>query len=782
MGQFGMGQPVRRVEDQRFLTGSGRYTDDIALANQAYGVVLRSPHAHARIVTLDVAAARRAPGVLAVYTAADLAHAKLSGLPCPIDLPMRDGSAMRKPPRPILANGSVRHVGDGIAFIVAETVAAARDAAELVAIEYEGLPAIADTEGALAEGAPLVWDDAAGHVPGNLCLDWEIGDAQRTAALLAQAAKVVRLTLVHNRLVSNAMEPRGALADWDGKRLTLYVSSQGSHGLRDVLAGEILHVDPKTLHVVTPDVGGGFGTKIFVYPEYPLVLHAARQLGRPVKWSGERADSFLADAHGRDNVTHAALALDKDGGFLALAIDNIANLGAYLSQYGPFIPTLAGAHMMTGVYRFQAAHVRVRGVFTHTVPVDAYRGAGRPEAAYVIERLVDEAARAIGVSAADLRRKNFIRPQDMPHTTALGAIYDSGEFVKNLDDAMRIAGLDGFAARRAQAKAKGRLRGIGHATYIESCGGGEGAEFAGVAIAADGQITVRVGSQNNGQGHQTAYSQLVADRLGIDDLGRIAVVQGDTDVVPSGTGTGGSRAIPVGGHAVMAANERMIEKGKRLAAHYLEAATADIEFADGSFTVVGTDRRIGLGDVAARAVTDLPAGEEPGLSGIDTFEASAFTYPNGCHLAEIEIDADTGAIEIVNFVVVDDFGTVLNPLMLAGQVHGGIAQGVGQALLEDCVYDPRSGQLLTGSFMDYCMPRADNLPVIDFRTNVVPCTTNPMGVKGAGEAGAIGAPPAVVNAVIDALREHGVSHLDMPLTPEKVWRAIQGARPKQAAA
>ncbi len=485
---------------------------------------------------------------------------------------------------------------------------------------------------------------------------------------------------------------------------------------------------------------------------------------------------------GRDNVTSGALALDKDGRFLALAIDNVANLGAYLSQFGPFIPTLAGAHMMTGVYRFEAAHVRVRGVFTNTTPVDAYRGAGRPEAAYVIERLVDAAARQLGVGAADLRRRNFIRPQDMPHTTALGAVYDSGEFVKNLDDAMRVAQADGFAARRAQARTKGKLRGIGYATYIESCGGGEGAEFAGVAIAADGKVTVRVGSQNNGQGQQTAYTQLVADRLGIDDLGRIEVLQGDTDIVPSGTGTGGSRAIPVGGHAVIAANERMIEKGKRLAAHYLETAAADIEFADGSFTVAGTDRRIRLDDLAARAATDVPPGEEPGLSGTDTFEASAFTYPNGCHLAEIEIDADTGAIDIVSFIVVDDFGTVLNPLMLAGQVHGGIAQGVGQALLESCVYDPQSGQLITGSFMDYCMPRADNLPIIDFRTNIVPCTTNPMGVKGAGEAGAIGAPPAVVNAVIDALSEHGVTHLDMPLTPEKLWRAIHGARQPRAAA
>ena len=778
MGQFGMGQPVRRVEDQRFLTGTGRYTDDIALPNQAYGMVLRSPHAHARITKLDVAAARKAPRVLGVYTAADLAKAKISSLPCPVDLPMRDGGAMRKPPRPILAEGRVRHVGDGIAFIVAETIAAARDAAELVEVAYDGLPAIADTEGALAKGAPLVWDDA----PGNLCLDWEIGDAKKTDALLKQAAKVVRLTLVHNRLVSNAMEPRGALADWDGNRLTLYVSCQGSHGLRDTLAGEILHVDPATLRVVTPDVGGGFGTKIFVYPEYPLVLHAARALGRPVKWAGERADSFLADAHGRDNVTHAALALDKDGNFLALSIDNIANLGAYLSQYGPFIPTLAGAHMMTGVYRFQAAHVRVRGVFTHTTPVDAYRGAGRPEAAYVIERLVDAAARELKVSAADLRRRNFVRPQDMPHTTALGATYDSGEFVKNLDDAIRIAGLDGFPARRAKAQTNGKLRGVGYATYIESCGGGEGAEFAGVDIAVDGKVTVRVGSQNNGQGHQTAYSQLVADRLGIDDMARITVVQGDTDIVPSGTGTGGSRAIPVGGHAVNAATERLIEKGKRLAAHYLEAAAADIEFADGRFTVAGTDRRIGLDEVAKRAVREVPSGEEPGLAGIDTFEASAFTYPNGCHLAEVEIDIDTGAIDIVAFIVVDDFGTVLNPLMLAGQVHGGVAQGVGQALLESCVYDPGTGQLITGSFMDYCMPRADNLPGIEFRTNVVPCATNPMGVKGAGEAGAIGAPPAVVNAVIDALSARGVTHLDMPLTPEKVWRAIHGApRPRAAA-
>ncbi|HUA51344.1 MAG TPA: xanthine dehydrogenase family protein molybdopterin-binding subunit [Candidatus Sulfotelmatobacter sp.] len=777
MGQFGMGQPVRRVEDKRFITGTGRYTDDIALPNQAYGIVLRSPHAHARIARIDTTKAKRSPGVLGVFTVADLKADKLGTMPCPVDLPPRPGTTMQKPARPILADGRVRFVGDGVAFIVAESLAAARDAAELVEIDYQGLPAIADTAGALAAGAPLVWDDA----PHNLCFDWEIGDAQKTDALFKQAAKTVQLTLVQNRLVSNAMEPRNALGDWDGKRSTLYASCQGAHHLRDTLANEILHIDPATLRAVTPDVGGGFGTKIFIYPEHPLVVWAARKLGRPVRWTGDRTDSFLADAHGRDNVIEAALALDKSGRFLALRIDNIANLGAYLSQFGPFIPTLAGAHMMTGVYRFEAAYVRVRGVFTNTAPVDAYRGAGRPEAAYVIERMVDAAARALGVDAAEVRRKNFIRPEDMPHTTALGTVYDSGKFQQNLDDAIRQAKLGELPARRAAAEARGKLRGVGHATYIESCGGGDPQEPAWVDVAADGKITVRVGNQNNGQGHQTAYGQLVADRLGIDDLSRIEVVQGDTDVVPSGSFTGGSRALPVNGVAVDKATERLIEKGKKLAAHYLETAAADIEFADATFTVAGTDRRISLAEVAKRAATDVPPGEQPGLGGTDSFLPAAFTYPNGCHLAEVEIDVDTGRIDIVDYIVVDDFGTIVNPLLLAGQVHGGIAQGVGQALLESCVYEADSGQLVTGSLMDYCMPRADDLPGIAFRTNVVPCTANPLGVKGAGEAGAIGAPPAVVNAVLDALAERGVTHLDMPLTPEKVWRAIRGAAPARAA-
>ncbi|MBV8168917.1 MAG: molybdopterin-dependent oxidoreductase, partial [Alphaproteobacteria bacterium] len=441
---------------------------------------------------------------------------------------------------------------------------------------------------------------------------------------------------------------------------------------------------------------------------------------------------------------------------------------------GPFIPTFAGAHMMTGVYRFEAAHVRVRGVFTNTAPVDAYRGAGRPEAAYVIERVVDAAARELGISAAELRRKNFIRAEDMPHTTALGTVFDSGKFQQNLDDAIKQAKLDALPARRTAATARGKLRGVGYATYIESCGGGEPGEPAWVDMSADGKVTVRVGNQNNGQGHQTAYGQLVADKLGLDDLSRIAVVQGDTDAVPNGSFTGGSRALPVNGVAVEMATTKLIEKGKKLAAHYLETAAADIEFADGTFTVVGTDRRIGLADVAKRAAKDVPPGEAPGLGGTDTYMPAAFTYPNGCHLAEVEIDVDTGRVDVVSYIVVDDFGTVVNPMMLAGQVHGGIAQGVGQALLENCVYDA-GGQLMTGSFMDYCMPRADDLPGIAFTTNVVPCATNPLGVKGAGEAGAIGAPPAVVNAVIDALAARGVKHLDMPLTPEKVWRALRTA-------
>jgi carbon-monoxide dehydrogenase large subunit len=774
MAKFGMGQPVKRLEDHKFITGAGRYTDDIELSNASHGFVLRSPHAHARITSISTDAALKAPGVILILTAEDIKSADYGSLPCMIDLKNRDGSAMTKPERPILADGFVRHVGDPIAFIVAETIEAARDAAEQIEIDYEILPAIADTEGALSSNAAQVWPEAKR----NLCFDWGLGDFDQAERLRKSAARVIELKIINNRVIPNAIEPRNALGQFENGRYTLTVSSQGSHTIQGLLAEKVMKISKDELRVITPDVGGGFGTKIFIYPELPLVLLAAKKAGRPVRWIGERSDSFLSDAHGRDHVTTARLSLTKDNRFLGLEVDMIANLGAYLSHYGPFIPTMAGAQMYVGVYKWDAVAVHVKGVFTHTTPVDAYRGAGRPEAAYLVERLIDHAAAEIGISPAELRRINFVAPTDMPYQTMLGHVYDSGDFAKNMDDALALADVSNLPARKAAAKAKGKLRGLGLATYIESCGGG-GDETAWIDVGADGKVVLMVGSQNNGQGHWTSYAQLVSDKLGID-IHDVTLIQGDTDVVPTGRGTGGSRAIPVGGAATVAATDRVIEKGKRFAAHYLETAEADIEFADATFTVAGTDKRMSLIEVAKRAADSPPPGEDAGLKATDSFKPPAATFPNGCHVCEVEIDAMTGVIEIPGYWVVDDFGTILNPLMLAGQVHGGVAQGLGQALMELARYDD-AGQLLTGSFMDYTMPRADDLPHINFKTNVFPCTTNPLGVKGAGEAGAIGAPPAIVNAVVDAVREYGIKHLDMPITAEKIWRALADARMPMAA-
>jgi carbon-monoxide dehydrogenase large subunit len=779
MAKFGMGQAVRRTEDLRLLTGKGRYTDDISLPRQAYGYVLRSPHAHARIAALDVQAARRAPGVLAVLTAAELAADRLGTLLCPIPLDTRNGKPMVKPTRPLLQGDFVRYVGDPVAFIVAEALQQARDAAELVEVQYETLPATVSTAGAVEKGAPRVWKEA----PGNLCFDWEIGDSKATEAAFAKAKRVIRLDLVNNRVVPSSMETRGALADYDAEadRLTLYTSSQGSHGLRDAFAGEVLNIPPAKLRVVTPDVGGGFGMKIFPYPEQGLVLWAAKRLGRPVKWTSERSEAFVSDIHGRDNVSTAELALDESGKFLAIRVSTIANLGAYLSQYGPYIPTLAGAAMFTAVYGFAAAHVAVQGVFTNTVPIDAYRGAGRPEAAYLVERLVDHAARELGLAPDEIRRRNFIPASAMPYRTALGLRYDTGDFAHVMEEAMRRADWSGFVARRAASDRAGKRRGIGLAYYIEVCGGGED-EFAHVRFERDGTVSIMVGSMSNGQGHETAFAQLAADRLGID-IARIRVVQGDTELIESGRGTGGSRALPVQGSAVVKTADLVIAKAKRIAAHLLEANELDVEFKEGVFAIAGTDRRLSIDEVA-RAAFDpakLPKGMSPGLEDKARHKPAAATYPNGCHICEVEVDEGTGAVEVLRYTVVDDFGAVVNPMMLEGQVHGGIAQGLGQALLEHTVYDEESGQLLSGSFMDYDMPRADDLPAIAFHTENIPSTANPLGVKGAGEAGAIGAPPAVINAVVDALAPLGVRHIDMPATPERVWRAIQAARPARAA-
>ena len=759
MGRFGVGQAIVRLEDERLLTGGGRYTDDVSPAGQAAAVFVRSPHAHAEIRAVRTDAARAMPGVLAVLTVDDLDQAGIGNLPCRAAVRNKDGRPVLVPPRPPLARGHVRHVGDPVACVVAATLAEAREAAEAVEVDYAALAAVSDPVRALEPGAPQLWPDA----PGNLALDWEAGEREAVDRLLAGAVRVTVVDLVNNRVVPNAMEPRGCLGEFDqaSGRYTLRTGGQGVHSMQGVLA-EMMGLEPALIRVIQADVGGGFGMKIWVYPEYPVCLLAARLTGRPVKWVSDRSEGFVSDTHGRDHVTRVQIALDADGRMLALRASITANLGAYLSQFGPFIPTDAGAKMYNGVYALQAVHVECRGAYTNTVPVDAYRGAGRPEAAYAVERAVDAAARDLGMDPAEFRRRNFIRPEQMPFRTAMATTYDSGEFERLMDAALSQADAAGFPQRRAAARAKGKLRGLGIAYYIEQCSGGPD-ENARIEVLPEGRVRLYIGTQSNGQGHATAYAQLISDVFGIEP-GLVKTVQGDTDLVATGRGTGGSRSVPVGGVAVQRAGEAAAEAGRRLAGEMLEAAEADIELVDGRYRVLGTDRDVGLFEVAASA-----GGR--GLEGAGNFQPSIHTFPNGCHVCELEIDAATGVPEIVRYTIVDDFGVVLNPLMLAGQVHGGVAQGIGQALLEEAVYDA-TGQLLSGTFLDYAMPRAIGIPDIAFSTVEVRCRTNPLGMKGAGEAGAIGAPPAVINAVVDALADLGVRHVDMPATPERLWRLV----------
>ncbi|MCR9071206.1 MAG: xanthine dehydrogenase family protein molybdopterin-binding subunit [Alphaproteobacteria bacterium] len=776
MAKFGIGQGMKRLEDQRFLTGTGQYTDDLPFDGALKAFVLRSPVAHADIASLDVSAAQRAPGVKAVLTGADLAADGVKPLPCGALLKGRDGKKAVGPDYPLLVTDRVRHVGDAVALIVAETLDQARDAAELIDVEYVELPAVPGLSA--VDGGATVWEAA----PGNLCLDWETGDAAAVEAGFAKAAKVAELQLVNNRIVVNSIEPRGAVGVVDAATgdVTLYVSTQGPHGVRDVIAG-VLDIDPAKFRCVSPDVGGGFGMKIFPYREHALVLWAAGKLGRPVKWIAERGESFVSDTQGRDHVSHARLALDADGRFLALSVDTKADLGAYLSLYGPAIPTVAGSGMLAGLYATPAIHVRVRNYFTNTLPVDAYRGAGRPEAAYLIERLVDVAAKVAGLPRDEIRRRNFIPASAMPFTTALGETYDSGDFAAHLDKALERADWAGIDARKAASAKTGKLRGIGISTYVEACGGG-GPEWSDIRIEPDGTIVVPIGTRSTGQGHETAYTQLVSETFGVDN-DKVRIVQGDTAAIENGAGTDGSRSLPAGGSALHMAIQSVSAKARMLAGYLLEAADADLELADGKFTVVGTDRSITLGELAAAASdpAQMPEGIEPGLEAKEMYKPAASTYPNGTHVCEVEIDPDTGIVDLVQFTVVDDFGEVVNPLLLEGQVHGGVAQGVGQALFERTVYDERA-QLVTGSLMDYCLPRADNVPPVDFSMSPTRCTTNPLGVKGCGEAGAIGAPPAVINAVLDALAPAGVTDIDMPATPDSIWAAIQAARPTAAAA
>lgn len=770
MSKFGQSQPVRRVEDQRFITGKGRYTDDINLPGQVYGVMLRSPHAHAKILKIDTAAAQGAPGVLAVYTHADLKAANVGDLPCTIPLKNRDGSMRADPPRPALADGMVRHVGDPVAFVVAETAAQARDAAEMIEVDYDALPAAADMATAMEPGQPQIWPQA----PNNRAFDWEIGDKAKIDALFASAAKTVKLTLENNRIVVASMEARVALGafDKDSGRFTLYTPTQGVWVQKKLLA-KILGLPEEKFHVVTGDVGGGFGMKIFIYPEQVMTLFASRALGRPVKWTSDRGEAFLTDTHGRANLTHAEMALDKDHNFLALRIHNIADMGAYLSTYAPMIPTMAGTKVLSSVYRFQGVYARVEGVFTNTVPVDAYRGAGRPESNYIMERLIDVAARELGIDRAELRSKNYIPPTAFPWTSAMGLTYDSGEFENTSNTALKAIDWAGFEARRAEAKKRGKRRGIGMAYYLEATGGAP-TERAEIRFAEDGFVEVYVGTQSTGQGHETAYTQIVAEQLGVD-FDKVRILQGDSDAIPTGGGTGGARSLYSEGGAILKAKDGVVEKGKVVAADMLETAASDIEFAAGRFRVAGTDRDVGIVEVAqeARKRSNAKAGEAAGLDTAADWQVQAITFPNGCHACEVEIDEATGVAEVVRYVVADDMGKVINPTIVKGQIHGGVVQGVGQALYENVVYDA-DGQLLTGSFTDYCLPRADNFPDIEVILCEVPCKTNPLGVKGAGEAGAVGSAPATINAVVDALADLGVRHVDMPATPQKLWRILGG--------
>ena len=762
MGQFGIGQPVRRREDDRLIVGQGRFLDDIDVPGQAAAYLLRSPYAHAEITGIDVQAALAAPHVVGVLTAADYASAGLGALFSPIKITSKDGSPRADPPRWPLAVDRVRHVGDPVAMVVAEDLASAKDAAELIVVDYAVLPAVVDPIKAQAPGAPELWAEA----PRNVCFDWESGDRAATDAAFAGAAHIAAIDIINNRVVANSLEPRGAIAVPEpGGRLCFYVSSQGAHAIRGDLCKQIFNLPPEAIRVVTPDVGGAFGMKAFTYPEYALVAWAAKRFERPVRWMAERSEAFLSDNQGRDHVTHAELALDADAHFLAMRASVTGNMGAYVSKFTPFILTGAQA-LLTGPYRTPLVYAEVKGVLTNTVAVDAYRGAGRPEANYVRERLIDAAAREVGIERAELRRRNFIPPEAMPYAAPLTFTFDSGEFARNLGDAQELADWAGFADRREESRVRGKLRGIGVASYLESSGASAD-EQATIRVDSAGTLTVRSGQMSGGQGHETAFAQIVEERLGVP-WNAITVVQGDTGMVTTGGGTGGSRSLVFGGGAVLAAADAVIENGKTVAADLLEAAAADLDYAEAAFHVAGTDRRVGLFEVAANG--------SDGLEGVGTFAPEVGrTFPNGCHICELEVDPETGRVDILRYSVVDDFGKLLNPLLVEGQVQGGTAQGIGQALFEECSFDAESGQLLTGSFMDYALPRASDIPALAFAANEVLCPSNPLGVKGCGEAGATGAPPAVMNALLDALSAVGVTRIDMPATAERVWRAIAAA-------
>ena len=779
MGIEGIGARVLRKEDRRFITGKGNYTDDIAVKHMTHAVFVRSPHAHARVRSIDVGAATAAKGVVGVLTGADLAADGIGGLICGWMIHSKDGAPMKAGGHPALAKDTVRHVGDAVAIVIAETKNQARDAAELVEVDYEPLPAVVDP--AKARGGPTVHAEA----PDNVIFEWELGNRAETEAALASATRVVKMEIVNNRLVPNAIEPRAAIAQFDEseEKFTLWNTSQNPHVARLVLSAFVGVAPEHKLRVVAPDVGGGFGSKIFIYPEETACLWAAKKVGRSIKWVADRSESFQTDAHGRDHVTTAQMAFDADNRITGFKVHTIANLGAYMSTFSSSVPTYLYATLLSGQYAIPAIYAEVDAVYTHTVPVDAYRGAGRPEATYLVERMMETAARELGVDPAELRRRNFIT--QFPHQTPVIMAYDAGNYAASLDAALKASDHAGFPARKADAKARGKLRGIGLSCYIEACGiapsaavGSLGAgvglwESAEVRVNPVGTIEILTGSHSHGQGHETTFAQLVHDRLGVG-VDNVSIVHGDTDKVQMGMGTYGSRSGAVGMSAIVKALEKVEVKVRKIAAHQLEAAESDIVIENGEVKVAGTDKKLAFANVALGAYTghNLPAGMEPGLKESAFYDPTNFTFPAGAYVCEVEVDPDTGQVEIVQFVAADDFGRIINPMIVEGQVHGGIAQGIGQALLEGCHYDD-TGQLVTASFMDYGMPRAGDLPSFEVMTTETICPGNPLGMKGCGEAGAIGSPPAVINAITDAL---GIRDLPMPATPQTVWRAAQSAR------
>lgn len=785
-----IGKSVKRVEDKRFLTGKGNYVDDMVLPNMTWAAIVRSDIAHATINHINTEAASGAEGVVAVFTGADMQADGINGVPCGWQVDFKNGDTMKEPPHPSLAVGKVRYVGDAVAVVIAETRAQAADAAELVAVDYGELPAVVDAVKATQDGAPQLFDD----IPNNVSFDWELGDQAAADAGIEAAHHVTTIEFRNQRLIPNAIEPRAAIGDYNEGRehYTLYTTSQNPHVIRLLMSAFVMNIPEHKVRVVSPDVGGGFGSKIFHYPEEVIVTWASRRICRPVKWTAQRSESFVTDAHGRDHTTKAEMGFDKDGKITALRVKTHANVGAYLSTFAPCVPTYLHGTLLQGVYTTPAIHVDVTAVFTNTVPVDALRGAGRPEATFLLERLLDQASHELGEDPAQLRRKNLIPPFDGSdaepgYQTQVALVYDSGNYEGCLDKVLAMVDYPALRQQQQQAREAGRHMGIGFSTYIEACGiapsavvGSLGAraglfESATVRVQPTGKVSVFVGSHSHGQGHDTTFAQLVGDQLGIP-MDHIEIVHGDTDQVPFGMGTYGSRSLAVGGVAITKSVDKVKEKGALIAAHLLEASAEDLDYADGKWTVQGTDKSIGFADVALTAYVphNYPAGLEPGLEFSSFYDPVNFTFPFGAHIAVVDVDTETGVVKLVRYAACDDVGNVVNPMIVEGQVHGGVTHGIGQALLEGAIYDD-DGQLVNGSFMDYALPRADDLPRFESTRTVTPCPHNPLGAKGAGEAGTIGSTPAIVNAVIDALWPLGVRHVEMPLTPQRVWQAIQSA-------